>query len=1620
MVLAADELCLSGTAISTLVTGWVASRQRSCRVQKDENDLAYKAMFGLRFYLRLAEGVLVCDEWQSSTADEMAIGGGGDRYETRFGVPVQSYTHFALLAMRSAELHKGVMKLERYRSYAVLRDTEAVEKLYSQIPPGDRSLEEVLLTDTPHCFFMDIEHDLDAAEKASDVDHTNRMLLFLQTDFIPHASAFFRSIGVPCTDDNWAVTNSSKRASKFSVHMVLRTPGKHYFGSRVESWIAAAMLAAYLETVADTFEPFDHWYRSGGKCVVDYSVYARGARNMRLVGSSKPGGDGARVGSTHWLDVRPFLPLSHQRKRPWSDFVATVNEAPYTAGYSRIRMDIAKCVDVLRDFLADGAGWKAPFRSLMTVMGTGAAGMAQVGGPVGGPAEGGVGSGLPFAFGGGGEGTDDVPRDGALHEMRRLVTELAAQNAADAADSAAGVQFGFLREQNKRQCEQLIAVAKALVESMAFALHPGQRIKWIPPKASQGEICRARLPCFVTGATRRSTGADGPKRQRLCFWSFDDGDTACQGGSHEVEIAACIDFSTTYFCHRCKKHGIIVDSPLHANCIRPVRYDLGAPEGFEETYIDYEAQDDFLSASSPYMRDIMPIPGPFGERLFVLDRPRTVVLHGGMGTGKSTVIQGFLARLRAEVRADYNREPRILSITFRQMLAQSSAKSFGLQLYSDPDLPRCLADVDALACQLDSLFRIMREPEDTPAAADSEWATVNTPVSTHDYSVRPYDVVIIDEAESVISHINSKTMDMKRDLTFRLFAALVRRANTVIAGDADLGRRTRYFLRELRTVSTPAGGRVLPNLEFHRNRFLPTDILYVDHRFLHTWLESLVGALLERRKRVFLCSNSKAMLHRVREHVLGEVRRRAAAARGSGDADDFLDALERDNERLLLVLDADLDGAAKRMMAERCNEQWADAILLGITPVVGAGLSYDQHTYHEAFVYGCPTSCSPRGLLQLLGRVRNLIDARCHLFLDTREAVKTPAVTLDDAIKKTGRIVSGNLSELVGDIVAGDGNLLRFSRKAPDPMLAHITALNMLEVIAGKQDFRGALIFVMQNVNPAVNYRFDSSGSFTRDSATRKALAAFDAPLRKRKVDLVVAQKDMTGADTRAARRRDTKGARISDDPEEQHNAGVLLFRNELRATFGLAEGIAPEVMASYARYFGSSHEGIEQLRSAARLLFISTEDLYAAARAGRLLESINVIMHDDSGRVLANIRTSQRVAEEHDALEYRLRHWTLMLLYIGGFEGVGEAPRAPRNGEVPTGPITHPLVGHSYVMTQRVALPDVQAWLAAHAVAIAAHVNEDEPAAAAVTAEAAAGDAAAAVTAAGAGDGPETTTWTALRATLLIKLFFRKKFNIELSQSSPACENKPGLPVLRKRKKQAAQAGAAPAGAVSPVSPNDTVSHVCTQGHGTARSKCRELRMSDATSRIFFRLVHRYVTVNEENAEPAVRAICDLLDAPELPGLTQTPAELEAPGGEEEGGGYGPYCGYGSMTTLLAGGAVATAATVATEDDDRGDLALEEDSSALETLVNARDQRTDDRHRKRRVRVGEAEKEAAAWAETIRSYVPAGLYEAPLNRFVSTLLSPGLKVRTKRAMRFSVIAFRRKVDRVIAENNSN
>jgi hypothetical protein len=174
---------------------------------------------------------------------------------------------------------------------------------------------------------------------------------------------------------------------------------------------------------------------------------------------------------------------------------------------------------------------------------------------------------------------------------------------------------------------------------------------------------------------------------------------------------------------------------------------------------------------------------------------------------------------------------------------------------------------------------------------------------------------------------------------------------------------------------------------------------------------------------------------------------------------------------------------------------------------------------------------------------------------------------------------------------------------------------------------------------------------------------------------------------------------------------------------------------------------------------------------------------------------------------------------------------------------------------------------------------------------------------------------------------------------------------------------------------------------------------MSDSAARVFFRLVHRYAVVNEPDAAPAVQAICDRIGAPELPGLApEAPQEEQQQQQEEEDGGYGPYSGYGGTAVLPLGAEETTEAA---------------DTGLFKHIVDARERQTEERRVKRRVRKGEPEKEAAAWAATLKTFIPENLYEAPLNRFVSALLTPGLKVRTKRSMRFAATLFRRKLEKI-------
>jgi hypothetical protein len=88
---------------------------------------------------------------------------------------------------------------------------------------------------------------------------------------------------------------------------------------------------------------------------------------MRLIARSRACRWAARRGYS-----RPFLPFLRQRARPWTDFVVTVNEAPTAPGYTRVRLDPARCTDAqrarVRNFLFGYVGSGAKVQQLADIV----------------------------------------------------------------------------------------------------------------------------------------------------------------------------------------------------------------------------------------------------------------------------------------------------------------------------------------------------------------------------------------------------------------------------------------------------------------------------------------------------------------------------------------------------------------------------------------------------------------------------------------------------------------------------------------------------------------------------------------------------------------------------------------------------------------------------------------------------------------------------------------------------------------------------------------------------------------------------------------------------------------------------------------------------------------------------------------------------------------------------------------------------------------------------------------------------------------------------------------------------------------------------------------------------
>jgi hypothetical protein len=282
---------------------------------------------------------------------------------------------------------------------------------------------------------------------------------------------------------------------------------------------------------------------------------------------------------------------------------------------------------------------------------------------------------------------------------------------------------------------------------------------------------------------------------------------------------------------------------------------------------------------------------------------KTLSIKSPYRTGKTTLIGSILS--------EYNPES-VLFISYRQSLSNSlygTFKKHKFKNYLDKHY-----DAKRLICQLESLKNI---------EINADYAFDNT------IEVPSYDIVIMDEIESILNHFESPTVSDK-EYTFDLLMGICNNSKKLLALDGDLWNRSYDY------VNNYGKNLVLENT-------VQKDICtYIFTNNLIYFEDDINKKLLEKKKVVIISMTSK-----MSEHYYNKYK----------------------NTYDCIIHNSHTDDSIKEKL-KNVKEYWTTCQLLVYTPSVESGVDFDIEHFDNKYVLLSQKSCSPRALCQMTGRVR--------------------------------------------------------------------------------------------------------------------------------------------------------------------------------------------------------------------------------------------------------------------------------------------------------------------------------------------------------------------------------------------------------------------------------------------------------------------------------------------------------------------------------------------------------------------------------------------------------------------------------------------------------------------------
>jgi len=293
------------------------------------------------------------------------------------------------------------------------------------------------------------------------------------------------------------------------------------------------------------------------------------------------------------------------------------------------------------------------------------------------------------------------------------------------------------------------------------------------------------------------------------------------------------------------------------------------------------------------------------------------ILCSCYGSGKTRIISKVIKEFNII---------RVLFISYRIALSHEllgAFKDLGVKSYLDNEY-----DADRLVVQIESLHKLLK--------VSTIGYGYNTQIKI---TVPDYDLVIIDESESVLNHFSSPTVKNKEQ-SFKIMHAIVHNSKKLLCLDGDISQRTLDF-------AIPFGDGIIIENKYKRCLkhfiFEPSKINF----------DSDINEDLQDGKNIAIVSLSMSTANEYHEKYKGIVK----AILHCSKSDDEL------KEKLQDV-----------------NELWAQYQLVIFTPCIESGLNFDCEHFDKIYVVLCQHSTSQRSTMQMIARIRQLRDSNVQIY----------------------------------------------------------------------------------------------------------------------------------------------------------------------------------------------------------------------------------------------------------------------------------------------------------------------------------------------------------------------------------------------------------------------------------------------------------------------------------------------------------------------------------------------------------------------------------------------------------------------------------------------------------------